>query len=249
MQIDHTPPSPDKFTPPQPSLSEVIASIKPALDAHPIEQKIPETPLTQAEFDEAAAKAREAGLRVLSHPSEHVVIGGEFVRRSTLVAGRVGIRKERRVLSVLYRSTNKRLRAFVFYPSHKIDARDLGKWLFWGVTGDVPEHLVQSEIVSSDEFFKINACDYSRLLKDPQIVFEVEKVRNELNRLIAEDRADVRRSELANDALCKKLEEQNEAVEDLLNRLAEANARSSKWQMTALFSLLFLVFSVAALLL
>lgn len=248
MQIDNTSPSHDKIpAPATPSLEEVIASIQPTLHAHPIEQKIPSAPLSKAEFEEAADQARAVGLKVLPHPTEHVVVGGEFVQRSTLLAGRVGVHKERRVLSVLYRSTNKKLRAFVFYPSHKIDARELGKWLFWGVTGDVPENLVQSEIVSLDEFFKINACDYSRLLKDPQVVFEVEKVRNELNKLIASERTDLRRSESANNTLCRKLDEQTEVVEDLLNRLAEATARSSRWQMTALFSLLFLVLSVTAL--
>jgi hypothetical protein len=244
MQLDHTPPSPDNFTPPQPSLTEVIASIKPVLDAHPEGQKIPEAPLSKEDFEEAAGAARAAGLKVLSHPSEHVVIGGEFVQRSTLVAGRVGIHKERRVLSVLYRSTNKRLRAFIFFPSHKIDARNLGKWLFWCVTGDVPENLVQSEIVSSDEFFKINACDYSRLLKDPAVVFEVDKVRTELNKLIAEERSEFRRLQSSNDVLCAKLDEKNEALETLAKSYEEETNRAFRWQM-ACFSIVMLAVLVA----
>ncbi len=247
MQIDNTPPPPDKIPPPSPSLQEVIASIKPTLDAHPIEQKIPETPHSRAEFEESAQRAHDAGLRVLPHPTEHVVIGGEFVQRSTLVAGRVGIHKERRVLSVLYRSTSKRLRAFVFYPSHKIDARDLGKWLFWGVTGDVPENLVQSEIVSMDDFFRINACDYSRLLKDPAIVYEVDKVRNELNKLVSEVKMDLRRSESSNDLLCQKLDEKSEALDLLSASFEEETGRAYRWQMTALVSLGLLILTTSAL--
>jgi len=244
MQIDNTPPSPDKIPPPSPSLQEVIASIKPTLDAHPIEQKIPDAPLSRAEFEESAQKARVAGLRVQPHPTEHVVIGGEFVQRSTLLAGRVGIHKERRVLSVLFRSTNKRLRAFVFYPSHKIDARELGKWLFWGVTGDVPEALVQSEIVSMDEFFRINACDYSRLLKDPQIVYEVDKVRTELNKQIAEVKMDLRRSESSNGLLCQKLEAKSEAFDLLTASFEEETGKAYRWQMTALVALSLLTLAV-----
>jgi hypothetical protein len=247
MQIDHTPPSLDKGPERKIDLEEVIKGIKPILDAHPIEQKIPPLPQTRAEFEEAADKARAAGLKVLPHPTEHVIIGGEFVQRSTLVAGRVGIHKERRVLSVLYRSTNKRLRAFVFYPSHKIDARDLGKWLFWGVTGDVPESLVQSEIVSMEEFFRINACDYSRLLKDPQITYEVDKVRTELNKVIAAERTERRRSESANDLLCKKLDEKTEAFELLAASFEEETGKASGWQVTALVSLALLVIAVVAL--
>jgi len=244
MQIDNTPPSPDKIPPPSPSLQEVIASIKPTLDAHPIEQKIPDAPLSRAEFEDSAQKARVAGLRVQPHPTEHVVIGGEFVQRSTLLAGRVGIHKERRVLSVLFRSTNKRLRAFVFYPSHKIDARELGKWLFWGVTGDVPEALVQSEIVSMDEFFRINACDYSRLLKDPQIVYEVDKVRTELNKQIAEVKMDLRRSESSNGLLCQKLEAKSEAFDLLTASFEEETGKAYRWQMTALVALSLLTLAV-----
>ena len=249
MQIDHTPPSPDKIPPASPSLQEVIASIKPTLDAHPIEQKIPDAPLSRAEFEESAQKARVAGLRVQPHPTEHVVIGGEFVQRSTLLAGRVGIHKERRVLSVLFRSTNKRLRAFVFYPSHKIDARELGKWLFWGVTGDVPEALVQSEIVSMDEFFRINACDYSRLLKDPQVVYEVDKVRTELNKLIAEQKLERRRAEASNAMLCDKLDARNDEYDLLTASFEQETNRVYRWQMTALGSLVFLVIAVTALIL
>ena len=249
MQLDHTPPSPDKFTPPQPSLTEVIASIKPVLDAHPEGQKIPEAPLSKEDFEEAAGAARAAGLKVLSHPSEHVVIGGEFVQRSTLVAGRVGIHKERRVLSVLYRSTNKRLRAFIFFPSHKIDARKLGKWIFWGVTSDVPENLVQSEIVSMEDFFRINACDYSRLLKDPAIVYEVDKAKTELNKVISEEKMKRRELDSRNEFLCKKLDEKTEAFEQLSASFEEETGKAYRWQMTALFSLVFLVFAVAALLL
>ena len=238
MQIDHTPPSPDKTDRPASTLQEVIASIKPSLDAHPIEQKIPPLPQTRAEFEEAADKARAAGLKVLQHPTEHVIIGGEFVQRSTLVAGRVGIHKERRVLSVLYRSTNKRLRAFVFYPSHKIDARDLGKWLFWGVTGDVPESLVQSEIVSLEEFFRINACDYDLLLKDPQVVYEVDKVRTELNKLIATEKMERRRAEASSDLLCTKLDEKNEVLETLARNYEAESARAFRWQMTCIILIL-----------
>ena len=249
MQIDNIPPSPGKIPPPSPSLEEVIASIKPALHAHPIEQKIPSTPLSKAEFEEAADQARAAGLKVLSHPTEHVVIGGEFVQRSTLLAGRVGVHKERRVLSVLYRSTNKRLRAFIFYPSHRIDARDLGIWLFWGVTGDVPECLAQSEIVSMEDFFRINACDYSRLLKDPQIVYEVDKVRTELNKLIAEAKMDRRKAESSIDLLCKKLDEKTEAFDLLTASFQEKTSKAYRWQMTALVSFGFLGVAVLAILL
>jgi len=235
MQIDNIHPSLDKLPPPATqSLEEVIANIRPALDAHPIEQQIPPAPLSQAEFEESAQKARDAGLRVQPHPTEHVVIGGEFVQRSTLIAGRVGIHKERRVLSVLYRSTQKKLRAFVFYPSHKIDARELGKWLFWGVTADVPENLVQSEIVSMDEFFRINACDFSALLKDPAIVYEVDKVRTELNKQIAEERAERRRLQANNDVLCTKLDEKNEAFEALAKNHEEETTRALRWQMTCM---------------
>jgi uncharacterized coiled-coil protein SlyX len=245
MQIDNIPPSPDKSpAPATPSLQEVIASIKPALDAHPIEQKIPSAPLSRAEFEEAAEQARAAGLKVFPHPTEHVVIGGEFVQRSTLVAGRVGVHKERRVLSVLYRSTNKKLRAFIFYPSHRIDARKLGKWIFWGVTNDVPENLVQSEIVSMEEFFRINACDYSRLLKDPAIVYEVDKARTELNKVIAEAKMELRRSESSNDLLCKKLDEKTEAFERLAASFEEETGKAYRWQMTALFSLGFVLVAV-----
>jgi hypothetical protein len=247
MQIDNTPPSPDKIpAPATPSLQEVIASIKPTLDAHPIEQKIPSAPLTKAEFEEAADQARSAGLKVLPHPTEHVVIGGEFVQRSTLLAGRVGIHKERRVLSVLYRSTNKRLRAFIFYPSHRIDARDLGKWLFWGVTGDVPEFLAQSEIVTMEEFFRINACDYSRLLKDPAIVYEVDRVKTEMNKLISEEKRRTRELDSRNEFLCKKLDEKTEAFEQLAASFEEETGKAYRWQMTALFSLGFLMVAVMA---
>jgi hypothetical protein len=245
MQIDNIPPSPDKIpAPATPSLQEVIASIKPALDAHPIEQKIPSAPLSRAEFEEAADEARAAGLKVLPHPTEHVVIGGEFMNRSTLIAGRVGIHKERRVLSVLYRSTSKRLRAFIFYPSHRIDARKLGKWIFWGVTNDVPENLVQSEIVSTEDFFRINACDYSRLLKDPAIVYEVDKARTELNKVISEEKMKRRELDSRNEFLCKKLDEKTEAFEQLAASFEEETGKAYRWQMTALFSLGFLMVAI-----
>lgn len=249
MTIDEiTPPSPDKSPDKKtPTLEEVITSIKPILDAHPIEQKVPSAPLYQAEYEEASSKARAAGLNVPPHPSEHIVIGGEFIQRSSLLAGRVGIHKERRVLSVLYRSTTKRLRAFIFYPSHRIDARDLGKWVLWGVTNDVPETLVQSEIVSMEDFFRINSCDYSRLLKDPQIVYEVDKVRTELNKVIAAERTGQRKSESANDLLCKKLDEKTEAFELLTASFEQETNRVYRWQMTALASLALLVIAVVAL--
>jgi hypothetical protein len=148
------------------------------------------------------------------------------------------------VLSVLYRSTNKKLRAFIFYPSHRIDARKLGKWIFWGVTNDVPENLVQSEIVSMEEFFRINACDYSRLLKDPAIVYEVDKARTELNKVIAEAKMELRRSESSNDLLCKKLDEKTEAFERLAASFEEETGKAYRWQMTALFSLGFVLVAV-----
>jgi hypothetical protein len=235
MQIDNTPPSPDKIpAPATPTLQEVIASIKPALDAHPIEQKIPSTPLSKAEFEEAAEQARAAGLKVPPHPPEQILVGGEFVNRTSLLAGRVGIYKERRVLTILFRSTSKKLRSFIFYPSHRIDARELGKWIFWGVTGDVPENLVQSEIVSMDEFFRINACDFSALLKDPAIVYEVDKVRTELNKQIAEERAERRRLQANNDVLCTKLDEKNEAFEALAKNHEEETTRALRWQMACM---------------
>ena len=235
MKIDeNTPPAPDRGPERKIDLEEVIKSIKPALDAHPEAQKIPFAPLDEDEYEESARKARSAGLHVCTTPGEHMVVGGEFIQRSTLLAGRVGIRKDRRVLSVLYRSTTKKLRAFVFYPSPRIDARDLGKWTLWGIVTDVPESLVQSEIISMEEFLRINACDFSKLLQDPQIAFEVSKLRSELNQIIREEETARRKAEASNTMLCDKLDEKNEALETLARSHEEESARAFRWQMACM---------------
>jgi hypothetical protein len=107
----------------------------------------------------------------------------------------------------------------------------LGKWIFWGVTGDVPENLVQSEIVSMDEFFRINACDYSRLLKHTQIVYEVDKVTTELNRLILEEKIKRQQAQARSDGLCNKLEEKTEALEMLTESFERETEKAYRWQM------------------
>lgn len=235
MKIDdNTPQPPDRGPERKIDLEEVIKSIKPALEAHPEAQKIPPAPLDADEYEESARKARSAGLHVCTTPGEHMVVGGEFIQRSTLIAGRVGVHKERRVLSVLYRSTSKRLRAFVFYPSPRIDARDLGKWILWGIVTDVPEGLVQSEIISMEEFLRINACDFTKLLQDPQIAFEISKLRHELNQIIRQEETARRRAETNNTMLCDKLDEKNEALETLAKNYEDESARAFRWQMTSI---------------
>jgi hypothetical protein len=247
MKIDeNTPPSPDKGPERKIDLEEVINSIKPALEAHPEAQKIPPAALDADEYEESARKALSAGLHVCTTPNEHMVIGGEFIQRSTLLAGRVGIRKDRRVLSILYRSTSKRLRAFVFYPSARIDARDLGKWILWGIVTDIPENLVQSEIITLEDFLRINACDFARLLQDPLIAFEISKLRSELNQIISEEETARRKAEASNAMLCDKLDERNEALETLAKNHEEETTRALRWQLTALGSIALLVFTVIA---
>jgi hypothetical protein len=230
MQINIDPP---KLSDSRGPFDDLLQDLTKQLNEHPPEQRVPISPPSVEEYEEVVSKAKRLGINVVENPVESLVVGGEILRRSTLIIARVGLSKDRRVLSVLFQAT-KRTRAYVFYPSPKLDALDLGKMLFWGIAACISEDLVQSRIVEIPEFLKINACDLDRLLRMSDEQRAVEAARREASKTLAEESSLLRRCERARDELMDRLDLVSSELVSAQKVADEESSRALYWQLAAL---------------
>jgi len=143
---------------------EEMSRLKTQLAKLPPEQKLPDLPLQEEALEEVTDYIKDLGLKVPSMPPTVVGIGGEFVDPAKLKEGRAGMHREQHVVAFLYRYPDKILRTLVVYPSDGIDIRTLALAIITGRVADVPDTFVQTEVVSSQEFFRICAYDVSKLI-------------------------------------------------------------------------------------
>jgi hypothetical protein len=242
MQIEIPP---QTLSGPKDPVDDLLTDLTKQLNDNPIEQQVPLSPPSRDEYEAVCSKAKSLGIEVLDTPAESLVLGGEIVRRSTLLIGRVGLSKDRRVLSVLFRAT-KKTRAYIFYPSPKLDALELGKMIFWGIAACVPEALVQSRIVEIPEFLRVNTCDLESLIGMSDEQRAVESALRATHKTQADEAMQLRRCESSRDSLLDKLDQVNDELLLQKRSLEAESNRAFYWQMAALCSVALLLIAVLA---
>lgn len=181
------------------------------------------------------------GMTVPDSCPSTIAVAGEFLDRSGLREGRVGLHDNVRVLCFLYRFSDKLLRSVVIYPRDGVDARFLGMAICWGLVANVPESIAQSRILETKEFFSINAFDPAKILDVPAL----ERFKADHRKHVAgewqafqhqaESRAADLERERANLAsACKKLGDDLQAQQ---RRAVAQHNRAEVWKVAALGSL------------
>lgn len=151
------------------SFDELLKDIRPSLDKLPVGQAIPPVPPDHLALKAIQEFVQRSGMVSVDTCPPSIALAGEFLDRSLLREGRVGLYQNVRVLSFLVRYTDKRLRAVVLSPRDGVDARLLGMAIFWGVVADVPETVAQSQILETYTFFEINSFDLSKVIDVPAL--------------------------------------------------------------------------------
>ncbi len=151
------------------SFDDLLKELKPQLDKLPPEQKIPALPPDKLALESVQEFVTANGMVVPDSCPPTIAVAGEFLDRSQLREGRVGMLDKIRVVSFLYRYADKSLRAVVIFPREGVDARSLGKAIFWGQVADVPETVAQSRIMEVKDFFAINSFDLSKIIDVPAL--------------------------------------------------------------------------------
>ena len=177
------------------------------------------------------------GMTVPDSCPSTIAVAGEFLDRSGLREGRVGLHNNVRVLSFLYRFSDKLLRAVVIYPRDGVDARFLGMAICWGLVANVPESIAQSRILETKELFSINAFDLTKIVDVPALErFKTDQRKNlseewhAFQRAAESRTADLERERANLASACKKL------GDDLQAQQRRAVAQQV-WKVAALGSL------------
>lgn len=150
----------------------------------------------------------------------------------------MGLHGNVRVLSFLYRFSDKLLRAVVIYPRDGVDARFLGMAICWGLVANVPTSIAQSRILEVKEFFAINAFDMAKIVDVPAL----ERFKSEQRQRLAgewqprqhqaESRAtDLERQRAGMASACQRL---GEDLATQQRRAVAQHNRAEAWKVAAL---------------
>ncbi len=161
------PKGPQKPKPPR-TFEEVLKELRPDLQKLPAE-KIPAQPPDPMVLESVEEFVTSHGMTVPDSCPSTIAVAGEFLDRSGLREGRVGLHGNVRVLSFLYRFSDKLLRAVVIYPRDGVEARLLGMAICWGLVANVPTSIAQSRILETKDFFAINAFDMTKIVDVPAL--------------------------------------------------------------------------------
>lgn len=167
MNINPEPDMPERNNPskkPGRSFDDLLKELKPKLEKLPDDQQIPAFPPDPMILAAVEDFVRASGMVVASSCPSSIALAGEFLAHNQLREGRVGLHGNFRVVSFLYRYSDKLLRSVVIIPRDGIDARLLGMAIIWGLVADVPETVAQSKVLDVKDFFQINAFDLSKLI-------------------------------------------------------------------------------------
>jgi hypothetical protein len=240
MNLEPENPEIPKHTPQKPagrSFDQLVKQLSPQLEKLPPDQRLPQLPPSEEVLAEVVEYVKSLGLTVPPVPPPVAGIGGEFLDPLKLREGRIGLHRNHRVAAFLHRYEDKTLRAIVLYPRDGVDIRKIALAVIWGQLGDVPESLVQTEVVSVADFFAICAYDVSKLIDVPALELYKRSFRLEVEAEISS-----LRDRITNGARAiERLERDKSAGEKLLAEAREdavgQNDRAEFWRVVALFSL------------
>jgi hypothetical protein len=151
------------------SFEDILKELRPQLQALPAEQRIPVLPPDRMMLEGVEEFVRANKMVVADSCPSTIALAGEFLDRATLREGRVGLHGNVRVLSFLYRYSDKSMRAVVLFPRDGVDTRLLGMAVCWGLVADVPESVAQSKICEVRDFFAINAFNLANIVDIPAL--------------------------------------------------------------------------------
>lgn len=215
-------------------------TLRPDIEKLPAQQ-IPAQPPDPMVLESVEEFVTSHGMTVPDSCPSTIAVAGEFLDRSGLREGRVGLHGNVRVLSFLYRFSDKLLRAVVIYPRDGVDARFLGMAICWGLVANVPESIAQSRILEVKEFFAINAFDMTKIVDVPAL----ERFKADHSKQVAGDwqtfkrqtegrTTDLERERAGLAATCQRL---GDDLNDQRRKTAHQHNRAEAWKVAALSSL------------
>lgn len=234
--LPQRPKGPQKPKPPR-TFEEVLKELRPDIEKLPAE-KIPPQPPDPMVLESVEEFVASHGMTVPDSCPSTIAVAGEFLDRSGLREGRVDLHGNVRVLSFLYRFSDKLLRAVVLYPRDGVDARFLGMAICWGLVANVPPSIAQSRILEVKDFFAINAFDMTKIVD----VTALERFKADHSKQVAGDwqtfkrqtegrTTDLERERAGLAATCQKL---GEELNTQRRRAVAQHNRAEAWKVAAL---------------
>jgi len=170
----------------KPTFEELIQQLEPQLDKVPEEMRIPPIPPNEDAAEEVQKYVRETmGLPVAADVPNWILIGNESVERSKMREGRIGDSKGSYVFAFLYPYEPKKFHTVIVHPKDGIDPRMIAKAVLWGLVGEIPATLAQSEIRNVEAFFLLRCLNTSQLLDAPALEMAKAEYRKEIDEEIA----------------------------------------------------------------
>lgn len=157
----------------------------------PSEMRIEELPPSKEIFEEVKSYvANELKLKTGGSPNGVISIAGEFVNRSLLGAGRVGISQNMPVFAFLYQHKNA-VNVVAIYTRDGVDPRRVGQAIYWGIVSDIPTTIAQSKILPLSDFWAIKTLDPLQLCDAPVLEKFKLEVERDADRRVSKAEAEV----------------------------------------------------------
>ena len=148
----------------------LLDQLRPQLEKVPEPDKIPLLPPSPSVLEEVQDYVRSALLLPVAESlPTSIQVGSEFLDRSLIRVGRVGIFKELPVFAFIYPFVSKRLDCALVYPKDEVDIEMIGKIVFWGQTPSIPLKYVRTEILSAKTFCEIETFSLIELADAPAL--------------------------------------------------------------------------------
>ena len=231
-QIPHRPHGPQKPKPIR-TFDDILKDLQPQLDKLPPDQQIPLLPPDQMVLDSVQEFVRDNGMVVPDSCPPTIAVAGEFLDRTSIREGRVGLLRNLRVISFLRRYPDKSLRAVVIFPCKGVDARTLGMSIFWGQVADVPLSVAKSEICSLSDFFAINSFHLTDVIDVSSLELYKLDYARELDKQLAVADRRLRDAEKKGTLLESLLSESEAEKESYRHKSNDFQNRSEWWKFIA----------------
>lgn len=217
------------------SFEAMLRKLKPQLDKVPEDLRIPPLPPNEDASEAVKEYVRDKmGLTPATDVPNWVFVANESLERSKIREGRIGLTaKGSRVFAFLYPYDGKRFRTVIVCPRDGIDPRMIAKAILWGLVGEIPSALAQSEIQDVESFFALRCLDRSRLYDQAELERAKAAFLDAVSREEAALRAQLSRTERELAGTKKAVAESIEREQVTKAEVVRQHNRAEGWKVVA----------------